>query len=307
MRTNHGLIRTIDLRNTLSDEGVLRAMDRTSAPPSLDDRGVAFITAVKDQIQYEVCLAFLAALNIPPGYVVEKIAVLGGSSMAQCYQRAMEVSTARYKIYLHVDTYVIYVDVLRDLINLFQTYPRLGMVGIVGATQLNGDAIFWLNNGLHCYGHIWEHARPTGFWSSFRRINHRRLCLRSFRPFAGAYLPALFVDGCFMATQYDISWTSPANLQMGFDLYDHVQSREFIKSGLEVGIARQESDWCIHWGPLQEHSAEYTRQREVALRERARLIRQFYPEFTRVPAQMVYAHYRKPGRAFIRSEPESWI
>jgi GT2 family glycosyltransferase len=228
-------------------------------------------------------------LEIPSGYTVEKIAVFGGSSIAEVYQRAMEASTARYKIYLHVDGYVVHRGVLSELLNLFRTYPRLGLVGVEGATKLPTGVLYSKNNPLHIYGRIWNYRRPGGPSALLGPANRRRLHFSRFRSFVGDYLPAATVDGFFMATQYDIPWVHP---QFGFDLYETVQATEFIKAGLEVGLARQETIWCIHWGPLNEPSRDEQRRRQTGLRRKGVIFRQLYPEFIAVPVRTLYEQHR---------------
>ncbi len=257
-----------------------------SAQRPLDPHAIAFITAVKDEAQYRICRQYLDALEIPSGFDVEKIAVFGGASMPECYQRAMEASTARYKIYLHVDTYVVHRGVLPDLLGLFDRYPRLGLVGVVGSTRLPPSGIFWVNNPLYSYGCLWQNS-PPGFPGSVVGPAHRRrLHSMRFRSFVGDYLPAAIVDGFFMATQYDMPWIHPhLGFDFGFDLYDHAQALEFIKAGLEVGIARQGTVWCVHWGPLGQQSGERQRSREKRLRQQGDALRQLYPAFVGVPAR----------------------
>jgi hypothetical protein len=129
--------------------------------------------------------------------------------MPECYQTAMESSTARFKIYLHVDTHVVYRGMVSELLHLFQTYPRLGLLGVVGSTRLPPSGIFWYNNPSHCYGRLWQNSAPGFPASMLGSSNHRRLHLMRFRSFVGDYLPAAIVDGFFLATQYDIPWTRP--------------------------------------------------------------------------------------------------
>jgi len=286
------LFRTIDFRQAPPTG---RAVDRGQAPSpdgarqSANPHGIAFITPVKDETQYRICLQYLDALEVPSGYSVEKIAVFGGSSIAEVYQRAMEASTARYKIYLHVDGYVVHRGVLSELLNLFRTYPRLGLVGVEGATKLPPDVLYSKNNPFHIYGRIWNYRRPGGPSALLGPANRRRLHFSRFRSFVGDYLPAATVDGFFMATQYDIPWVHP---QFGFDLYETVQATEFIKAGFEVGLARQETIWCIHWGPLNEPSREEQRRRQVGLQRKAVIFHRLYPEFIGVPVRKLYEQYR---------------
>jgi len=290
------LNKVIDLRNAPADREAAHggAGSLYGNPQAVDPRGIAFITPVKDeaeaQAQYRICLRYLEALQVPSGYSVEKLAVYGGASMAEKYQRGMEASRARYKIYLHVDAYLAHRGMLFELLNLFTTYPRLGMIGVIGATQLRASVLFSVNNPFHCYGREWNYRRPGGPWSLLGPANRRRLHFTKFRSFVGDYLPAVVVDGYFMATQYDIPWIHP---QFGFDLYDQVQAVEFTKAGFEVGIARQEAVWCLHWGLLQEPSRQQQKQRQIELRRKAAVIRELYSAFINVPAQRLYEqHWR---------------
>ncbi len=287
------LFQTIDLRNA-APRGCA-ATDGSAGSTGhvqqlLNPQGIAFITPVKDENQYRICLQYLDKLEIPSGYTVEKIAVFGGFSIAEVYQRAMEASTARYKIYLHVDGYVVHRGVLAELLNLFRTYPRLGMVGVEGATKLPTGVLYSKNNPFHIYGRIWNYRRPGGPSTLLGPANRRRLHFSRFRSFVGDYLAAAAVDGFFMATQYDIPWVHP---QFGFDLYETVQAMEFIKAGLEVGLARQETVWCLHWGPLEERSRDYERRRQIELRRKAAEFRKLYPEFVGVPVRKLYEQYRE--------------
>jgi len=289
------LIRIIDLRGSPSASHAAAAS--TPRTPSvhaehpLDPRAIAFITAVKDEAQYRICQQYLDTLQIPPGYDVETLAVFGGGSMPECYQAAMVASRARYKIYLHVDAYVVHQGLLSELLHLFQTYPGLGLVGVVGSIRLPPSGIFWVKNFSYSYGRLWQNSAP-GFPASLRTLSGgRRLQLMRFRSFVGDYLPAAVVDGFFVATQYDIPWTHP---EFGFEgPWDHVQALEFIKAGFEVGIARQEAVWCVHYGPLEASSREQRMQREVRLRPQAAAIRSLYPAFVGVPVQKVYPEFRR--------------
>jgi GT2 family glycosyltransferase len=208
--------------------------------------------------------------------------------MAEGYQRAMESSTARYKLYVHQDVYLVHRGLLPELLHLFDTHPRLGMVGVVGATRLPAKAIWWVNNGFHSYGRLREYFRPGGFPASLY-IRRRILHFSRFRSVVGDYQPAAVVDGLFMATQYDLPWVNSLG---GFELYDHVQALEFIKAGLEVGIARQAAIWCIHWGPPKTRSREQLRLRDDDMFRRAAVLRQQNPTYIDVPVQKLLWQHR---------------
>jgi GT2 family glycosyltransferase len=92
-----------------------------------------------------------------------------------------------------------------------------------------------------------------------------------------------------MATQYDLPWVNSLG---GFELYDHVQALEFIKAGLEVGIARQEAVWCLHWGPPQTRSREQLRLRDDDMFRRAAVLRQQNPTYIEVPVRKLLWQHR---------------
>jgi GT2 family glycosyltransferase len=252
----------------------------------LDPHAIAFITLVNDETQYATCLRYIDALQVPSGFAVEKITIVGATSMVEGCRRGMEASIARYKVYVHQDVYLVHRGLLPELLTLFNTYPRLGMVGVVGTTRMSARGIWWVNNPFHCYGRVWVCAREGGFPMS---LLGRRLHLQRFRSFVGDYMPAVAVDGQFMATQYDIPWVDALG---GFELYDQVQALEFIKAGLEVGIAREKTVWCIHWGPLQERSEQQRAPREVALHRRAAVFRRLNHAYIGVPARRLLEQYR---------------
>jgi hypothetical protein len=292
------LNRIIDLRSDSSS-------DRAITHPHLEDRHVgrqgpdahamAFITCVNDQVQYQTCVRYIDGLQIPPGHTVEKIAVLGAKSMAEGYQQAIEASTARYKIYVHQDVYLVHRGLLSELLNLFGTYPRLGMVGVIGTTQLPTTGIWWVDNASYSYGRVWVYvtlAKMLRGISLAPSAHQRRLRFMRLQSFVGDYIPAVAVDGLLMATQYDVPWVDPVG---GFMLYDQVQSLEFIKVGLEVGIARQEAVWCLHWGPLEERSREQRQPYDTELDRRAAVFRQRYHAYIGVPARILYKKHWNVG------------
>ncbi len=290
------MVRIIDLRTPLPSERALAGGNGGSLRgrmQPLDPHAIAFVTLVNNETQYATCCRYLDALEIPSGYTVERVAVYGATSMAEGYQRAMESSTARYKLYVHQDSYLVHRGLLPELLHLFSTYPRLGMVGVVGATRLPSKAIWWLNNAFNTYGRLREYFRPGGFPASLY-LRRRVLHFSRFRSVVGDYQPAAVVDGLFLATQYDLPW---ANSLGGFELYDHVQALEFIKAGLEVGIARQEAIWCLHWGPPETRSREQLRLRDDDMFRRAAVLRQRNPTYIGVPVRKLLWEHRHAFRS----------
>ena len=53
-------------------------------------------------------------------------------SMASAYNRALSYP-AKYKVYIHQDTYLINRDMFSALISLFKENEKLGLIGVAGA------------------------------------------------------------------------------------------------------------------------------------------------------------------------------
>ena len=72
----------------------------------IDDKKVAFVICVNNELYFEECLWYINQLHIPDGYKKDVIRIAGAESMAQAYNAAMASSDARYKVYLHQDVFI---------------------------------------------------------------------------------------------------------------------------------------------------------------------------------------------------------
>ena len=100
-----------------------------------DKNKICFIICTNDGQQLEECLMYLSLLHVPEGYSTDVVTVTGAASMASGYNGAMRSSDAKYKIYLHQDTFIVETFFLDYLLRLFRKSSRIGMVGIVGAER----------------------------------------------------------------------------------------------------------------------------------------------------------------------------
>ena len=86
----------------------------------LDAKKIAFITCVNNDWWYSECRLYLEHLTIPDGMTAEFIDVRDAESMTAGYNRAMKNSDAKYKIYLHQDTFVVNKNLIADLLKIFR-------------------------------------------------------------------------------------------------------------------------------------------------------------------------------------------
>lgn len=67
-----------------------------------------------------------------PDYVVQIFPIRDAKSMASAYNRALSYP-AKYKVYIHQDTYLINREMFYTLISLFKDNEKLGLIGVAGA------------------------------------------------------------------------------------------------------------------------------------------------------------------------------
>lgn len=217
----------------------------------LDPRKVAFISCVNDEELHQRCVSYLDRLEVPPCFTVERRFIRGAHGMPSAYNQAMRESDAKYKVYLHQDTFIHNRRLIGDIVDLFSAHPHLGMIGVVGGSRLPKSGI-WFEDGLHSFGKVREY-RASGM-KLFGLGNQRKERLVRFRPVRQPYRPVLVIDGLIMITQYDLAWRE--DLYDSFLYYEGPHSLEFIKAGYQVGVIHQRSPWCTHWGPLEDRGPE---------------------------------------------------
>ncbi len=256
----------------------------------MDEKKFCFICCVTDEVLYAEAERHIDALNIPDGYKIEKVKITGARGMAEAYQKAMQESDARYKIYLHQDTFILNQNLLLDVLRLFTRHPRIGMIGVVGAARLPSSGI-WFNSALHSFGEVRERRRGGGLNYLLGSWNKQKDRLMRFRKVRKAYLPVVVIDGLIMITQYDIPWRT--DLYGGFIYYEGPQCIEFIKHGYEVIVPRQEATWCMHYGNRIERAPKEDKRYQAQFRANMEIFRREYAEFLQKPVRLLLEKYRR--------------
>ena len=257
----------------------------------MEPQKVAFVICINDETLYSRCRNYLDQLIIPPGFKVEVKEIRGAKGMASAYNLAMRESDAKYKVYLHQDTFIFNRNLILDMVEVFTKYPKIGMIGVVGGNRLPKSGI-WFHDGLHSFGKVWEYRGP-GSRLPLPHWNERRERIVRFRPVARPFQPVLVIDGLIMMTQYDIPWRE--ELYDSFLYYEGPQSLEYIKHGYWVAIPYQKEPCCMHWGPQQERTEEGTRQMWTGIRANAEIFCKEYHDFIGVGVKRVLNRYASAG------------
>lgn len=188
---------------------------------------IAFILSVNNAQETEECLRYINRLEVPEGYEIDVITIQEASSMAEAYDVAMRTSEAKYKIYLHQDVFLIYPKMLEDMLKIFQSNEKIGLMGSIGNSCMPENAVAGMSWDT---GKLLQNQVP-------RQVEYPWKSEES-------YHEVDVVDGLFIATQYDIDWRK--DIFDGWDFYDISQCYEMKRKGYKVVVPRQEKYWCYH-------------------------------------------------------------
>ena len=177
----------------------------------------------------EEAVYYITHLQVPDGYQISFLAVEDAKSMTAGYNEGMRASNAKYKVYLHQDTFIVYPNFLIDTIKLFEDNPLVGMLGMIGIPKMPESGIMW--DGER-YGTVYEsHIYET-------------VILGKKLPEKVEYMEVEAVDGLLMMTQYDVPWRE--DIFNKWDFYDASQCMEFIRNGYKVAVPNMEKPWVLH-------------------------------------------------------------
>lgn len=217
----------------------------------MNQQKISFIMCSNDKIQADECRLYIEQLLIPEGYEIETLVVTEAESMTSGYNEAMNVSDAKYKVYLHQDVLIIKPDFLHVMLALFQKHPEVGMFGVVGNESIAEDGGMW----------------SDGLWRRTGEILVDRVYDKGYSFFAradGEFSEVITLDGLLMVTQYDIPWRE--DLFRGWDYYDASQSVEFWKAGYKVVVPYMDTPWCLHDNDLV-NMTKYDKWKNIFVRE----------------------------------------
>lgn len=195
----------------------------------MNQKQIAFIICTNNMQYYSECVRYIEDLEVPEGYSTDIICIQEAESMTQGYNAGMQASDAKYKVYLHQDTFILNTHFLFDILHIFEQDERIGMLGVLGGETLPTDA--------NCYLQ-WDVGAILVYNTKgvIKCVNRQERIK--------GYMPVMAVDGLIMVTQVDIPWRE--DFLEGWDFYDVSQSLEMRKEGYQVVVPYQEEPWCYH-------------------------------------------------------------
>jgi len=216
----------------------------------VNHKKIAFITCVNNEQLYKKSLDYINNLNVPANYEIEAIKLNNITSITEGYNKAMQYTNAKYKVYMHQDVFIANKNFIIDITNIFQENNKIGLLGVIGTEKIPDSGIWWKSNSN--YGKVY--SSHTG-----------QMQLLEFTNIHMDYQVVQAIDGLIMITQYDIPWRD--DLFDGWHFYDIAQSIEFKKAGYKVCIPQQIEPWCIHDCGIIKDKNNYKKYRNIFLNE----------------------------------------
>lgn len=194
----------------------------------VNDKTVCFIICSNNPLYTEECIYYIENLKVPEDYQIEVLTIHDAKSMTSGYNEGMYASDAKYKVYLHQDTFIVNHNFIQDILDIFTKDASIGMIGMVGAPRLPYNGVMWEEK--RCGGlYHWNVVSTEESWMEEKFLGETEVEV---------------VDGFLMATQYDIPWRE--DLFDKWDFYDCSQCKEFARHGYKVIVPKMEKPWCIH-------------------------------------------------------------
>lgn len=216
----------------------------------MNNKKIAFITCVNDEEMYEECLLYINNLAVPEGYEIDIIPIRNAKSIASGYNLAIEKTDAKYKVYLHQDTFIINKNFIKDIVDIFSQDDKFSMIGMIGSKDIPLSGLWWESQKK--FGQIYN--RQNG-----------KIQMLSFGEMSNEYEEVKVIDGFIMISQYDIKWRE--DIFEGWHFYNISQSIEFSKKNYKVVVPNQKKCWCIHEGRLIKDDCKYKKYRDVFMEE----------------------------------------
>ena len=216
-----------------------------------DASKIAFITCVNKEDWYNEALLYMKHLELPEGMTAEYIPIRGAASMAAGYNEGMRLSNAKYKVYLHQDTFIVNKYFVQDILQLFSN-PGIGLIGVIGCRSMPKTGVWW--DGMRPYGRVLHACEAESIVDTVCRQPE------------GPYMEVEAVDGLLMAVQYDVPWRE--DLFKGWHFYDVSACFEFSRRGWKAVVPRQQDDfWCIHCPKEKPLAPVYKEYQKIFIKE----------------------------------------
>lgn len=113
---------------------------------------ISFIIYYDEERALQECVYCIQNMQVPEGFEIDSLYIKDASSFEAIQQEARQKSTSKYKIYLDQNVLLVNRFFLHEIIVRFQQNPEIGMLGVWGSSQGQGDdcgrMLLWSEDGI---------------------------------------------------------------------------------------------------------------------------------------------------------------
>ncbi len=218
----------------------------------INEKSIAYILCANDETYVKEVIKYISYQIVPEDYIVNVYVIYNAKSMTQGYNVGMKISDARYKIYIHQDTFIFDPDYTWNLVQELER-NEYQMLGVAGAGKMSPDGVWWNCNPLDKHLCLYQDTVLSMLPSVTESPDNE-------------FVPTVCLDGVLIATSVDMEWRE--DLFSNFHFYDVSQSYGFFLSGYKVGIYNNKRVGVLHEmsvskNPHTEQEYELSRQKFV--------------------------------------------
>ena len=179
------------------------------------DKSIAVVFCTNDELYESEFIKYVKRQQIPEGMVLSIIPVHNAKGMAAAYNSVIRCVDAKYKIYIHHDTFAVDRSLVARTGEMLGD-ESVGLVGLAGTKNLNEVAKWWQSDV-----------------SQLRMCLYQDAVLNILRSMSvsktGDMEDVDALDGIYLATSKDVPWRE--DVFDGWHFYDISQAYEFRKAG----------------------------------------------------------------------------
>lgn len=202
---------------------------------------ISFITCVNDPSLYTECLRSIKKLTVPEGYTLDTYAIYKARSIYEGYEEGQRKALNGIKVYVHQDVIFLEENFIYYVVELFEKYSDIGMIGVAGAKTLPPSSIWY--EGASLYGKVFDD-------------HDGRMSKLQFNEVQGDYEEVEAVDGLVMVCRSNYPWHG--DIFRGWHFYDMAHCTECRLAGDKVVVANQERPYCLHRCGIIELDRSFT-------------------------------------------------